>query len=684
MGRLSLSAIYVALALLTFLVGTVSALQLSRRVRASRRAGRTLFAPETRRQYRTDENDINNEGRRLTFTLEDSIHGNDNGEDEEPFPDRNLGTDLHVPKFPSRKTNRNKVIVRCLNELRSAVLDHGVPLRNIELDVPQTENILENIFDHEVLNIISKRAIEKSKPGKRAADDNAKLALSIEGGGMRGAVSAGMVAAIACLGLSDCFDTIYGSSAGSIIGAYMISRQMCIDVYTDVLTAAKKEFLRTNKLLSSLVRTFVDTVVRRATFRGVRPNSSHHMVPGLNISFILDGIMCPDFGLRPLDIESFRANDARQPLRVVSSAVRGGKMEVVCFGSNESDFFDDVSSINGTVTSFASTSADGTDHGLFACLAASMKVPAATGPPVSLIRNCDSAENITTTAFDAFCYEPIPYRSAVDEGATHVLALRTRPDGSRLRSKPTLYEKLMAPHYFKSNNLPQVAEFFKRGGQQYIYLEDILTLDNGSSDKSSEGVEVPPPGILYGANPDDIMATYSTDRSTWKKAHLLPVALPHGTRELSCLSQDKDDVLQAIRDGFAVAFDMLAPSAGLDLSKHRHLNGRRVAELIFQDSLGLQGDLISAAATAQSKQIERTKKRKLLRRGLKARLSRRSKLRLDSSVEQPRVNHLFSGGKSQRESRLKCDAKTLLMSLPGIQQGQLSELADGLRYHSGR
>jgi patatin-like phospholipase/acyl hydrolase len=42
------------------------------------------------------------------------------------------------------------------------------------------------------------------------------------GGGMRGAVSAGMAAAIAGLGLTDAFDVIYGSSAGSVIGAYMV------------------------------------------------------------------------------------------------------------------------------------------------------------------------------------------------------------------------------------------------------------------------------------------------------------------------------------------------------------------------------------------------------------------------------------------------------------------------------
>jgi predicted patatin/cPLA2 family phospholipase len=60
-------------------------------------------------------------------------------------------------------------------------------------------------------------------PGNR--HDGAKLGLAIEGGGMRGVVSAGMVAALESIGLLHCFDSVYGSSAGSINGAYFIAGQ---------------------------------------------------------------------------------------------------------------------------------------------------------------------------------------------------------------------------------------------------------------------------------------------------------------------------------------------------------------------------------------------------------------------------------------------------------------------------
>jgi len=742
-----LAAIHIGLVLIIFLDrcndnASEAGLQLlPRRGGARRRAGRkansALFpqpvsrpkktqSRKTQRRYRIDESEVDNRGRRLTVPLRiknrkenrtkeilqnDAPGGRTDGRG-------NYGSDPQIS--PSKKRGRKrKVVVTNVHELRSAVLDDGVPLRDIELDMSQTPNGSEGneihmkgkqsdeIFSHEVLEIISKRAKTKSKPGKRAADDKAKLALSIEGGGMRGAVSAGMVGAIACLGLCDCFDEIYGSSAGSIVGAYMISRQMCIDVYTDVLTTANKEFLCKNRMISSLVRTFVGSVISSDFSEGEKSKSSRRSLPGLNISFILDGIMCPDYGIRPLDFESFKANDAKQPLRVVTSVVKDGKMDVVCLGSKEKDFFDDIDD-NGMVTSFASTSADGTNHGLFACLEASMKVPAATGPPVSLIRNMDMAANKRSECFDAFCYEPIPYRSAVEEGATHVLVLRTRPEGSTLRTKPTIYESLLAPNYFKSHRLPQVADFFKSGGQQYIYLEDILALNEGkgvsSSEENKRGIRVPPPGILYGANPMYVAKERSRDRTTWKKAHLLPIAPRQGCKELSTLSQDKDDVLQAIRDGFTVAFDMLAPAAGLDLSKYSHLNGERVAELVFPRSNDPQspevrseakGHLIDDVDNITSEGVFVRQRSILQRGGVKARLSLRPKLRnnvsakpesnrqcLDTRAEMPKGYLLWRVSREQKDCP-KRDAKTLLTSLPGLQEGKLSELAKGLHSISG-
>ena len=65
--------------------------------------------------------------------------------------------------------------------------------------------------------------MERSRPGART--DPHRLVLAIEGGGMRGVVSAGMAAGLESLGLRDVFDAVYGSSAGAINGAYFVSGQ---------------------------------------------------------------------------------------------------------------------------------------------------------------------------------------------------------------------------------------------------------------------------------------------------------------------------------------------------------------------------------------------------------------------------------------------------------------------------
>lgn len=66
--------------------------------------------------------------------------------------------------------------------------------------------------------------------------------------------------------------------------------------------------------------------------------------------------------------------------------------------------------------------------GLAQCMRASMLLPGICGPPITL----DSMQGAKEPLADAMLFEPIPYRAALAEGATHVLVLRTRPDGVNL------------------------------------------------------------------------------------------------------------------------------------------------------------------------------------------------------------------------------------------------------------
>src|SRR6476659_5599828 len=76
------------------------------------------------------------------------------------------------------------------------------------------------------MNPIAEILLARQARGSRAPHgDGARVALCVEGGAMRGVVSAGMVSALEELGLVDSFDAVYGSSAGAINAAYFLAGQ---------------------------------------------------------------------------------------------------------------------------------------------------------------------------------------------------------------------------------------------------------------------------------------------------------------------------------------------------------------------------------------------------------------------------------------------------------------------------
>ena len=83
--------------------------------------------------------------------------------------------------------------------------------------------VTEDLRAHPVVQTLLRRREEGSRPGART--DGRRVALVIEGGGMRGVVSAGMTAAIEQLGLRDAFDEVHGASAGAFNAAFLLAGQ---------------------------------------------------------------------------------------------------------------------------------------------------------------------------------------------------------------------------------------------------------------------------------------------------------------------------------------------------------------------------------------------------------------------------------------------------------------------------
>lgn len=49
---------------------------------------------------------------------------------------------------------------------------------------------------------------------------------------------------------------------------------------------------------------------------------------------------------------------------------------------------------------------------------------------------------------DALLYEPIPYRSALRDNCTHIIALRTRADDVKVLTKISVIEKMIMSRFF--------------------------------------------------------------------------------------------------------------------------------------------------------------------------------------------------------------------------------------------
>lgn len=116
---------------------------------------------------------------------------------------------------------------------------HHAPITPADLREPGALN-------DPVLRIAVERARAGSRPRKR--DDPHVLALAIEGGGMGGAVSAGMCVMLDALGLVPSFDLIYGCSAGALNGLWTAAGQAPLGA-TNYEDAASREFISTLRVL---------------------------------------------------------------------------------------------------------------------------------------------------------------------------------------------------------------------------------------------------------------------------------------------------------------------------------------------------------------------------------------------------------------------------------------------------
>jgi hypothetical protein len=242
--------------------------------------------------------------------------------------------------------------------------------------------------------------------------------------------------------------------------------------------------------------------------------------------------------------------------------------------------------------------------------------------------------------------------------------------------------------YLRSNGAKTVAEFFEKGGQQYLYAEDVLTCDLGLN--SSEPIPIPPAKVLYAApeeqRSDDSSSQVSsdTDRSKWSRAHLLPITVPADVAELSTLSQDRDEILAGIRAGFAAAYESLAPLVGLD-----SLNGMMIAELVFPDA-DAHHSVLDRQRPLAGEKLGKSSRTSSVHDIISARANVKESTVVSAGLSPARYLNRGFGFLNNRDTLIveddsrDHDARRLFSFLPGVQLGSLPLVAERLESHLER
>ncbi|MEU8817039.1 patatin-like phospholipase family protein [Actinoplanes sp. NPDC048796] len=219
--------------------------------------------------------------------------------------------------------------------------------------------------DHPVLDVLRRRRAEDSRPGSRS--DGYRVALAVEGGGLRGIVSAAMLTALEDLGYTQTFDVVYSCSSGAVNSAYFLVGDTWypLSIYFDDL--ASKRFLDFR--------------------RGLRGR------PLIDLDFALDEIV---HFTKPMDYASVRSSPI--PLCIMVTNV------------------DDLDTV--LARDFTS------DDDLRAALRASMWLPIAV-PGTTSFRGFRAVDGGVLTA-----HPFLVAQRTEDAPPTHVLSLSTRPMGS--------------------------------------------------------------------------------------------------------------------------------------------------------------------------------------------------------------------------------------------------------------
>jgi len=323
--------------------------------------------------------------------------------------------------------------------------------------IPIEKSDIDN--KHPVIRLLLKR-LQATQEERYETQDESHLAIAVEGGGMRGAVSAGMLLALEQLGVCNVVDSIYGSSAGGMNVSFFVTNEgpLGATVYYDAIN--NKRFIDFTRLVTSR--------------------------PVVDLDYLLGTVLEEEV---PLDWDMVLSSGT--PVNIIATNLDTLESDVI-------NNFETKSEIKRA-------------------LRASATIPIIGGDPVKI-----GGSNYIDASFT----ESIPYRSVLDNGATHVLVLSSR-SADQMRSGPGSLVQKIGSYYLNSYS-NGLGDLFEERAERYKKaLQEINDLTSNPKD---------PP-------------------------HVYRVTTPKKSARVSKFEQDRQNILQGMISGATTMLDELELSS---------------------------------------------------------------------------------------------------------------------------
>lgn len=258
---------------------------------------------------------------------------------------------------------------------------------------------------HDVLDLLRRRLAAGSTPGSR--DDDARLAVVLEGGSSRAAYGGGMVAEMEERDLLPAVDAVYGTSAGALNGAWLVCGRARANIHGWWAPESMNATIRPRNALRG--KPVVDTdVIVYDLYENVTPMG-------------FEEILASDVEYHP----------------IATAAATGESVDLV-----------------NTIHDKAS---------LQNAMRATARLPVLGGPPVEI----DGELYI-----DGGISENVPIETALEQGATHVLVLRTKAPSLEISPDKRIERQLVAR--WMTRHAPGSAGAWKRRAERKVELESLM------------------------------------------------------------------------------------------------------------------------------------------------------------------------------------------------------------------